>query len=262
MPKTRYFKTPEQLTQGTSQNQDVTTSVVTNIVIDYQSDPEAVAECVPPHLTPNQEGLVTITLSNVAVKLGPLDFEFGSVSVNIPCEHEGEQGSYCLHMYMNQETPVVAGREIYGEPKKIAEIEFAQEKDALDFTITRHFCPFIQFKGKTVGEPLPVGLNEQTMFVYKAFPAIDGNGFEYPPRLNRLLIKTEQSELYNVEGELTLNESPLDPIADLPVKNIVNMQLEIGSSSSAGEFVKEVAPEELAGYYHQRSDDLDALLGG
>lgn len=262
MPITRYFKTPEQLAQGTSQNQDVTKSIVTSILVDYKTDPEAAAECIPPHLTPNREGLVRATLSNVDVQLGAMNFEFGSVNVAIPCDYEGESGSYCLHMYMNQETPVVAGREIYGEPKKIADIDFSRQGNQVSFTATRHFCPFIQFKGEIVGDALPTTTTQYPMFVYKAFPAIDGNGFEYPPRLNRLRVENQQQELYKMEGELVLNDSPLDPIADLPVREIVAIHYEVGNASSSGEFIKEVPGEELAGYFHQRNDDLDALLGG
>ncbi len=262
MSKTRYFKSPEQLAKGTSQNQEVTSSIVTSIIVDYKTDPEAAAECVPPHLTANKDGLVRATLSNVDVQLGAMNFEFGSVNVAIPCDHEGEQGSYCLHMYMNQETPVVAGREIYGEPKKIADIDFQRHGEDVSFTATRHFCPFIQFKGKIVGEALPVTTTQYPMFVYKAFPSIDGKGFEWPPRLNRLRIENEQKELYKMEGELVLNESPLDTIADLPVKEVVAIYFEVGNAKSSGEFIKEVDGESLAGYFHQRNDDLDALLGG
>jgi acetoacetate decarboxylase len=262
MPITRYFKTAEQLSKSTSQNQDVTESLVTNVVIEYKTNPEALAECLPPHFQPNPEGLVRLTLSNVDVQLGAINFEFGAVALTLGCTLDGEEGGYCLHMYMNQETPVVAGREIYGEPKKIADIDFQKNDDSITCNVTRQFMPIIGFKGNITGPALPTTVNRQTMFVHKAFPAIDGSGFEYPPRLNRLQIETAQKELYKMEGELVLSDSPLDPIADLPVHEIVSIHCEIGTSRSNGEFIREVPAEELAPYFHSRNDDLDALLGG
>lgn len=261
MPITRYYKTPEQLLAMVSQNQEVTESIISNAVFEYRTDAERLAEALPPHFTADPQNRVRLTLSKVDVQLGELNFAFGSVAIVLPCSLDGEQGSYCLHMYMDQETPVVAGREIYGEPKKIAEVAFQREGNTLHSKVTRHFMPFIQFDGKITESELPCGKTEQVMFVYKAFPALDGMGFEYPPRLNRLRIHTTQATRHTLEGDLVLLESPLDPIADLPIREMLSMEFETGTSHSSGEFIREVADSDIAGHFHNRNDDLQALLG-
>ncbi len=262
MPLTRYYKTDEQLQNMMSQNQEVTESLVSNAIIEYRTDSARLAEALPPHFTPDPEHRVRVTLSKVDVQLGEFNFAFGSVTVALPCQLDGEDGAYCLHMYMDQETPVVAGREIYGEPKKIAEIDFNHEGASLTCGITRQFMPFIKFVGTVTDTELPCSKTEQPLFVYKAFPALDGNGFEYPPRLNRLRINTTQKTRHLLEGELTLLDSPLDPIADLPIEKILSMEFETGTSFSSGEFIREVKAIDIAGRFHNRNDDLQALLGG
>ena len=261
MPITRYYKTPEQLQAMVSQNQEVTESITSNAIFEYKTDADRLAEALPPHFESDPHNRVRLTLSKVDVQLGELNFAFGSVAIVLPCALDGEAGSYCLHMYMDQETPVVAGREIYGEPKKIAEVVFDQDGNSLHSKVSRHFMPFIQFDGQVSDVALPCSKTEQTMFVYKAFPALDGTGFEYPPRLNRLRIHTNQSTRHRLEGELQLLESPLDPIADLPIREMLSMEFETGTSYSNGEFIREVSAADIAGHFHNRNDDLQALLG-
>lgn len=261
MPITRYIKTPDQLASSTSHNQDVTNSLVTNVIVDYLTDPAAARECLPPHFEKDDNGLIRVTLSNVAVQLNDLALEFGAANVAVPCSYKGEYESYCLHMYMSQETAVISGREIYGEPKKLADISFVDKDEKVKAAVTRHFCPFIQFEGETQGEPLPIRDKRFSMFLHKAFPATEGSGFEYSPRLNRFIIETEQQLYKEMTGTLSLMDSPLDPIADLPIKEVVSMHYEVGTSRSSGEFIEEVPAENVAPYYHHRNDELDALLG-
>ena len=62
-----------------------------------------------------------------------------------------------------------------------------------------------------------------------------------------------------VEGELKLMDSPLDPIADVPVRRVVSMEYAELASTQRGEVVGRVPAESLLPFVHQRYDDLSVL---
>ena len=62
-----------------------------------------------------------------------------------------------------------------------------------------------------------------------------------------------------VDGELKLMDSPLDPIADLPVRGVVSMEYAELAGTQRGEIVGRVPAEDLLPFVHQRYDDLSVL---
>ena len=58
----------------------------------------------------------------------------------------------------------------------------------------------------------------------------------------------------NLDGELTLRESPVDPVVDLPVEEMVSMTWEEGSSSSNASVMQEVDPMDYIPFMHSRYD--------
>jgi acetoacetate decarboxylase len=63
----------------------------------------------------------------------------------------------------------------------------------------------------------------------------------------RLEWKHQHTQSHRVEGELVLRESPFDPVADLPVRRVVKMEYEEGTTQSNGTVLLPVL--------HQRYDD-------
>jgi acetoacetate decarboxylase len=62
-----------------------------------------------------------------------------------------------------------------------------------------------------------------------------------------------------IDGVLTLHDSPLDPIADIPIGRIVSMQFAQVTTIQHGEVVERVPADWLLPYVHQRYDDLSVL---
>ena len=56
-------------------------------------------------------------------------------------------------------------------------------------------------------------------------------------------------------GELTLGASPLDPVADVPIRRIVRFEYEEGGTESNGRVLRTVPGEWLLPFLHQRYDD-------
>ena len=69
----------------------------------------------------------------------------------------------------------------------------------------------------------------------------------------------EAREGLAIDGRLTLGDSPIDPIADIPVGRIVSMQYAHVATTQEGEVVERVPADWLLPFAHQRYDDLSVL---
>jgi acetoacetate decarboxylase len=59
-----------------------------------------------------------------------------------------------------------------------------------------------------------------------------------------------------VAGDVILRESPFDPVVDLPVRRLVKMEYEEGTTQSSGKVLRSVPGEWLLPFLHGRYDDL------
>jgi acetoacetate decarboxylase len=98
------------------------------LIISYESDPEMVRAAVPEPLKP-AGAAVAFEWIKMPDSSGFGDYtESGQV---IPCLLGGEPVSFPVHMYLNDEPPIAAGREIWGFPKKWGEPKLELIKDTL-----------------------------------------------------------------------------------------------------------------------------------
>ena len=72
--------------------------------------------------------------------------------------------------------------------------------------------------------------------------------------------KTEKTRLHeSIEGELILKEAPLDPVADLVVRRMVDINWTERASTQVGRVIGTVPRAGLEPFIHQRYDDLSVL---
>jgi acetoacetate decarboxylase len=65
--------------------------------------------------------------------------------------------------------------------------------------------------------------------------------------------------LERVEGDVVLKDSPLDPIADIPIVRVVDLNWSERTTFQTGVIHSHVPQEWLLPYVHQRYDDLSVL---
>jgi acetoacetate decarboxylase len=259
MARLRYVKTLEQVKQAAEANPEFLESTVRSIRTVYETDPGIVAAVLPRPLVPAGRGEVCATFSHVAMHISPeFTIEIGSAVFGVKATYDGVEGIYLITMPMTTEQAVIGGRETYGEPKKIAEIDFKREGDAVSAVVTRMGVRYLEARG-TVGESRGPRDFTEYGYCYKALPSCEkGGGFDGDPLLVRLEWKHHHERSAPVEGELTLRESPFDPVADLPVRKLVSMEYEEGSTESNGRVLRPVPGEWLLPFLHQRYDDPSA----
>ncbi len=257
MARLRYVKTLEQVKQARESNPEFLNSSVQSIRCVYETDAALVAAVVPKPLEPIERPEVCVTFSQVAIHLNPeLTIEIGSAIFGVKVRYDGVEGIYLITMPMTTEQAVVPGRETYGEPKKIAQIEFQKEGDRVSSSVSRMGIPYLAAHG-TLGRALGPRQFTEYGYCYKALPSCEKQrDFDGEPLLVRLEWKHDQSESHELEGgELVLKDSPFDPVADLPVKRLVRMEYEKGRTESNGTVLRPVPGDWLLPFLHQRYDD-------
>ena len=107
---------------------------IESISFAYKTDEEAAADILPEGL----ELTTPATASVVFIKypfstLGPYE----EAILGIACTWQGQPKFYIAHIVLNTDTPLAAGREIWGFPKKLAHITLEKEGDLIYGTMER-----------------------------------------------------------------------------------------------------------------------------
>ncbi|MBC3841739.1 acetoacetate decarboxylase family protein [Streptacidiphilus sp. 4-A2] len=261
MARVRYGPRPEAGTTAAAGERAALPDIwSTGVVAVWETDPDAVAQVLPPPLKPAEEALVRVNISQVDLFGTPL----GAGSFAVSAQHGPHRGWYPLVMPMTTERALIGGREVYGEPKKLGEVVVERladpAGDQVRARLARHGISFAEVRGRVAGElPLPEPA-EKLDFYFKFLPAVDGSGFDLDPVLVHCLRKERVRRLERVDGEVLLRESPFDPVADLPVLRLLEITIGEKTSDQRGRVVERVSAQALLPYIHQRYDDPQQLL--
>ena len=222
-----------------------------------ETDPEIIAAVLPPPLQPTDEPLVTVSVSHIGASntLQP----FGAAGLAVAAQYEGIVGSYPLTMPMSTDSAVIFGRELYGEPKKVAEINVVREGDHAAGTVQRYGITYLEIRGTVVESVEPPGPGESSRFYFKFMPAPDGDGFDNDPVLVRVRHTGGSRLVERLDGEVILRESPHDPVVDVPVRKLLGVSYTEGDTYTHGEILARVPGESFLPYMFGKMDDL-ALL--
>ncbi len=225
------------------------------VTVTYLTDHDIVAAVLPKPLEPAAEPLVRISLQRVQIDGRP---PFGSAVFSVTARHGDVEGDYPLFMPQSTEQSVTGGRETFGEPKKMADIRVDCDADVVTATVARLGYPLITVRGRVTGpaELPPDQVN--TEFYFKFLRAPDGDGIT-DPHLVYGEYHRHYEVLEDIDGTVELGESPLDPVADIVVREIKSITWCRRRTVQVGRIAERVPPEWLLPYVHQRYDDV-ALL--
>ena len=191
-------------------------------IVTYRTDMEALRAVVPEPLQVI-DPIVKYEFIRMPDSTGFGDYtETGQI---IPVEFNGRKGSYVHAMFLNDDSPIAGGREIWGFPKKLAEPRMRVEKDTLVGTLD---VGSVQVASATMGykhraiDPAKVLESLQApTFLLKIIPHVDCT-----PRICELV---EYSlEDITVKGAwegpagLELHDHAMAPLTQLPVREVLS----------------------------------------
>jgi len=119
--------------------------VVFNTVY-FRTDPANIAPLLPEPFEPGEDGICAALAIEVAFSssYGP----FNEMGVVAQVTFRGQKGFYLAALYLNNDSAIAAGREIYGSPKKMAEVTFEDHGEVFVATCRRSGIDIIRLTSR------------------------------------------------------------------------------------------------------------------
>jgi len=190
-----------------------------SIAVAFETDIDAALEALPAPLSINGPATAVLSFYEYPwTTFGP----YNEAILSLLVEHKGRPMNYIMHIAVTTEPPMLAGREIWGFPKKLAQIEFKSERDMIYGTLER-----------------PAGIRLASAIVRPERPADNGHSAVPPPVSMRLIPSPEENgrpiaeiietftDVRVIEGWTGIGSvafaegSTLDPWNRLPVKRVL-----------------------------------------
>jgi acetoacetate decarboxylase len=192
-----------------------------SISVAFETDPNAVVDVLPQCLALSEPATAVLSFYEYPwTTFGP----YNEAILTLLVEHKSKPLAYIQQIVVTTEPPMLAGREIWGFPKKLAAIDFKSERDMIFGTLER-----------------PAGIRIASAVVRPERPAQRLNGPARPAVSLRVIPSPEEhaerpscADLIETIAELKVIEgwegigsvsfaehSVLDPWGKFPVKRVV-----------------------------------------
>ncbi len=201
------------------------------VTITFKTTPEALQKLIPKPMVPNPDNLVSVYFghfntpdynSGDYVFKGDSYLEVGFVA---PVTLSNKAGGYSLFLYLNKLGPAISGREIWGFPKKDADIVMTDENGKITFTVTRMGATIMKatFQRAEKVEPIP-NRPPRIRYNLKYIPSVSKNAPPEVMQLTSYLQENKLKELQNGKSTLELGSTSVDPLGEIPILGIVRAE--------------------------------------
>jgi len=254
-----FVKSMEEILAGQRETADFYDAQM--LLVLWETRPEIVRRLLPPPLKPAAHPIAMAFVAHYPRT--NFDVTYEESALFLRAEWEGEEGGYCLSMPVTNDIAMAGGREIFGFPKKIGEIRFHREGDAVEGWTERRGVRFMEIRAKMTGRPNvedaqemmtgtgigPDGAMDAISYNFKHFPAPEGMGFDYSPRLVKQVTQMRPKEVQIGQAEVLLKPSDYDPWAEVEVVRVLGAVYTRGDNSmKRGAVVAETEPMAFAPY--------------
>ena len=232
----------------------------------WETKPEIVSRLLPPPLKPADYPLAMAFVADY--QKTNFDVSYKETALFIRAVYEGIEGSYCLAMPVTNDMAMAGGREVFGFPKKMADIHFSKQDDSLTGWTKRRGVRFMEIKATLSGafnDPEAVNIllqpgNEDqsakaVSYLYQFFPTPGGDRLDYNPWLIRQETLLKPKQLQIGEGNITLIHSDYDPWSEVEVVKMLGAVYTVGDNSMlSADAVAKVDPVAFLPYAFLRND--------
>jgi len=192
------------------------------LIVTYRTDPDALRAVVPEPLQVTG-AIVKYEFIRMPDSTGFGDYtESGQV---IPVTFDGQGGGYVHSMFLNDESPIAGGRELWGFPKKLAAPALTVEKDTLLGTLD---CGTVRVATATMGykhRALEIAAVRAALlgpnYLLKIIPHVDGSA-RICELVRYFLEDVTVRGAWTGPAALELAHHALAPVAQLPVLEVLS----------------------------------------
>ena len=192
-----------------------------SINILFKTTPETIRRLVPTPLVPNPDSLLFIYIGQFNV-VEPQLLSYMEAGIGAPVSFSDTAGQYAICLYLDKTVAIVPGREIYGWPKKDAEISFTEQNEKISARVVREGVRLIDatvHRSERI-DPIPER-PAAPWFNLKLIPSVKKNAPPDVMQLTSTLMESETKELYTGSATLKLGSSISDPLEDIPILEIL-----------------------------------------
>ncbi len=143
----------------------------------------------------------------------------------IPVTYKGKKGSYVHSMYLDDEAPIAAGREIWGFPKKLANPTLKVTDETLigklKYEDTKVAIATMGYKYETLKNDDVLKSLMQPSYLLKIIPHVDGT-VRICELVEYYLADVTVKGAWTGPGALHLVSHAMAPVAALPVRKVIS----------------------------------------
>lgn len=232
----------------------------------WETKPEIISRLLPPPLKPSDYPLAMAFVANYPKT--NFDVSYRETALFLRAVYEGVEGGYCLAMPVTNDMAMAGGRELFGFPKKMADIHYSKQNESVSGWTQRRGIRFMEINAKLTGsfnEPeaadilLQPGSEDGTAkavtYLYQSYPKPGGDRLDYNPWLIRQETVLWPKILQIGEADITLTHSDYDPWAEVEVVKMLGAIYTMGDNSMlSANAVVSVDPTAFLPYAFLRMD--------
>jgi acetoacetate decarboxylase len=119
------------------------------LTVYFETTPEVIKRLLPPPLKPAKYPIGGAFVANYPkTSFGVTYLES---ALFLQAEYNGEEGAYCLAMPVTNDMALILGREVFGYPKKMADIYIKRNGEKVEGWTERHNTRFFEVRAKLTG---------------------------------------------------------------------------------------------------------------
>jgi acetoacetate decarboxylase len=219
----------------------------------FETAPDVTATLLPPPLEQADAPGGLIFIADYPVTNLGAGYKEGALFIR--CKYQGEAGSYCLSMPITSEARMHNGRDVFGFPKKMADIHLEKTDRRAFGWVQRDGIRFVEIE-VTLTDSIPELPPMGSTYLFKAMPKIDLTpGFDGPVFLASQRTEISVHSVMIGTAELTLRPSEHDPWAEIKDPKVTAaFYLESDNTMLPGKILAEVDPDLYLPHYFKMTD--------
>ena len=183
---------------------------------------------------------------------------FTGGAVYLPARFNDVQGEYVLAMYMDTDTAILYGREVFGEPKKQAAVSLHRASHRTVGEINRGNSVIMHLEGFFDTDHGPSEVKGSN-FNIKAMPEASGNGLQFDPILTVADFDVTLTGHLSGRGTVKLESTVSDPLSSIPLGAVQSAVWQEGDLVAQTRILTTIPANDFLPYFYARVDNYAAL---
>jgi acetoacetate decarboxylase len=212
-----FRRTPEEIAEIRRTLSDVEFVGGESLSVDFLTRPEIVRALLPAELEPGERPRVTAQVSRWRSNCVG---DFDASAIYVSARYGDVAGDYVLTMFMDTDVPMLFGRDLFGEPKKIGRSSLYRNDGHMTGTLERGGTPLIRIEADLAEDSGPTTVLGRNFNVkYELAP--DGSALVGSPTLTMAEFDQAVTVRRKADATLHLGSTVHDPLGDLEVVEVL-----------------------------------------